>query len=102
MRDTLATDAGTGTVVVQNGGTFAPNTWESGSGGNESSNTNYANPIIISGVGVYAGITTNDLRRLGAIVGMNSGSGDNSDSDTLTGGVTLTGNALDHRRLRSR
>ena len=87
VRDIYATGAGSGTVTVQSGGTFCPNDSTS------FTNTTYANPIAISGVGnALAGI--NGFTTFGAINSMNTGGSANSDTDTLSGGITLNANAL--------
>ena len=83
--------AGVGPIYVQSGGTFVPDDLEA------NSNTSYANPVYIAGVGVPvpSGQTeANGFTTFGAILGVNTGGSTNSDSNTLTGGVTLTGNAL--------
>ena len=68
------------------GGTFEANE------NNSFKNSAYANPLVINGVG-NVGTGANSLTTLGAIYGTNTGGGSSSDTDTLSGGVTLTGNA---------
>lgn len=85
VRDIYLTGAGQGTVTVNNGGTFCPNT------GNGSSV--YANPIVINGVGnALAGIA--GLTTYGAIHSMNTGAAASTNTDTLSGGITLGSSSL--------
>jgi autotransporter-associated beta strand protein len=85
VRDIYLTGAGTGTVTVNSGGSFCPNT------GNGSSI--YANPIVINGTGdALAGV--NGLTTFGAIHSMNTGAAASTSTDTLSGGITLGSNSL--------
>lgn len=97
LKDVGASGAGTGPIYVTNGGSFGAATTTAG-------NTTYANPIYITGVGVTASAqsiyngtsTTLGTGPLGAITAIYDGSSIRTDNlvDTLTGGITLTGNAL--------
>ena len=86
VRDIYISGAGTGTVTVNSGGSFCPNI---GTG----TNANYTNAIVINGVGnALAGVA--GLTTFGAIHSMNTGAAASTNTDTLSGGITLNSNSL--------
>ena len=87
-KDLYATGMGTGTITIKSGGTLYAN-----SNATAVTNTTYANPIVLAGVGT-SGTGINGFTTVGAIESMNSGGGSSTITETLTGGMTLTGNAL--------